>query len=80
MQGKLVMADDLDFSKLNMQFALAYLSKVQEAIALCKSEEDVIACVQWAAKHKVPFAARSGGHSYAAVSYTHLTLPTILLV
>ena len=68
MQGKLVMADDLDFSKLNMQFALAYLSKVPEAIALCKSEEDVIACVQWAAKHKVPFAARSGGHSYAGYS------------
>lgn len=68
MQGKLVMADDLDFSKLNMQFSLAYLSKVPEAIALCKSEEDVIACVRWAAEHNVPFAARSGGHSYAGYS------------
>jgi FAD/FMN-containing dehydrogenase len=68
MTGKLVMADDLDFSKVNVQWALAYLSETPEAIALCKSEEDVIACVKWASDHKVPIAARSGGHSYAGYS------------
>ena len=35
MRGKLVMADDLDFSRVNVQWALPYLSIVPEAIALC---------------------------------------------
>lgn len=68
MRGKLVMADDLDFSRVNVQWALPSLSIVPEAIALCNSEEDVIACVKWASEHKVPLAARSGGHSYAGYS------------
>lgn len=69
-QGSLVMQGDLDFARLNTQFALAYLSEIPQAIALCKSEADVIACVKWANVHKVPIAPRSGGHSYAGFSRT----------
>ena len=68
LKGKLVMAGDIDFSRLNTQYALAYLSEVPQAIALCDSEEDVIACVKWAGKHNIPVAPRSGGHSYAGYS------------
>jgi FAD/FMN-containing dehydrogenase len=68
MEGKLVMSSDIDFSRLNTQYALAYLSEVPQAIALCNSEEDVIACVKWARKNNIPVAPRSGGHSYAGYS------------
>ncbi|WP_439506742.1 FAD-binding oxidoreductase [Sediminibacterium sp.] len=68
LKGSLIMASDLDFAKFNTQYALAYLTEIPEAIALCTSEKDVIACVKWARKHKVPIVPRSGGHSYAAFS------------
>lgn len=69
-EGLLVMRDDLDFQRLNTQYALPYLSVVPEAIALCTTEADVVACVRWARRHNVPIAPRSGGHSYAGFSRT----------
>lgn len=68
LKGSLVMAEDIDFATLNTQYALAYLSEEPQAIALCKSEEDVVACVKWARENKIPIVARSGGHSYAGYS------------
>ncbi|MEV6896763.1 FAD-binding oxidoreductase [Amycolatopsis sp. NPDC051372] len=38
------------------------------AIAGCVSEADVQACVDFAARHGIPVAARSGGHSYVGYS------------
>jgi len=70
LQGSLVMRDDIDFAQLNTQYALAYLSVIPQAIALCESEADVVACVKWARRNNVPIVARSGGHSYAAYSRT----------
>lgn len=70
LQGKLYMRDDIDFSRLNTQYALAYLSVVPQAIALCESEADVIACVKWARRNNTPIVPRSGGHSYAGYSRT----------
>ena len=35
------------------------------AIALARDEQDVAACVRFAARSPLPFAVRSGGHSYA---------------
>jgi FAD/FMN-containing dehydrogenase len=35
------------------------------AIALARDERDVAACVRFAARSSLPFAVRSGGHSYA---------------
>ena len=70
LQGSLVMRDDIDFAKLNTQYALAYLSVIPQAIALCESEADVVACVRWARRNNMPVVARSGGHSYAGYSRT----------
>ena len=69
-KGSLIMRNDLDFKRLNTQYALAYLSVIPEAIALCKGEEDVVACVKWARQNKMPIVPRSGGHSYAGFSRT----------
>jgi hypothetical protein len=68
MKGSLLMASDIDFKKFNTQYALAYLSETPQAIALCNSEEDVVACVKWARANNMPVVPRSGGHSYAAFS------------
>ena len=38
------------------------------AIAVAHGERDVAACVRFAARSPLPFAARSGGHSYAGYS------------
>jgi FAD/FMN-containing dehydrogenase len=40
------------------------------AIAFCANPADVQRCVAFARAHDVPFAARSGGHSYAGYSTT----------
>ena len=39
-------------------------------ISYCASPEDVAACLAFARRHRVPVAARSGGHSYAGWSST----------
>lgn len=70
LSGVLIMREDIDFARLNTQYALAYLSVVPQAIALCKTEADVIACVKWARKNNMPVVPRSGGHSYAGFSRT----------
>jgi len=37
-------------------------------VALCADTADVAAAVRWARRYEVPFAARSGGHSYGGYS------------
>jgi hypothetical protein len=38
------------------------------ALAFCETVEDVARCVTWSRRHRVPLAARSGGHSYGGWS------------
>jgi FAD binding domain/Berberine and berberine like len=45
-----------------------YDSVLPHAIAVAHGERDVAACVRFAARSPLPFAARSGGHSYAGYS------------
>lgn len=47
-----------------------YASVRPAGVLSCASEGDVAAAVRWCAKHGVPFAPRSGGHSYAGFSTT----------
>ena len=39
-----------------------------QAVAMVRGERDVAACVQYAARTRIPFTARAGGHSYAGYS------------
>ncbi|MBB5081779.1 FAD/FMN-containing dehydrogenase [Nonomuraea endophytica] len=39
-------------------------------VLACATEADVRAALRWCAEHRVPFAARSGGHNYAGYSAT----------
>ena len=45
-----------------------YAGVLPRAIAVAHGERDVAACVRFAAGSPLPFAARSGGHSYAGYS------------
>ncbi len=45
-----------------------YAGVLPQAIAVAHGEGDVVACVRFAAGSPLPFAVRSGGHSYAGYS------------
>ncbi|MFG3498788.1 FAD-binding oxidoreductase [Streptomyces sp. NPDC047928] len=47
-----------------------YASVRPAGVLACATENDVRAAVRWCAKHGVPLAPRSGGHSYAGYSTT----------
>jgi FAD/FMN-containing dehydrogenase len=48
--------------------AARYAAPRPEGIAVCVSPQDAAACISWARDNGVPFAVRSGGHSYAGFS------------
>ncbi len=52
--------------------ALLYNSRFSDlhpaAIALCRGSDDVARCLEFTRTHDVPFALRSGGHSYGGYS------------
>jgi FAD/FMN-containing dehydrogenase len=48
--------------------ASRYQGSMPGGIAVCVVPEDAVACVGWARETGVPFAVRSGGHSYAGFS------------
>jgi FAD/FMN-containing dehydrogenase len=47
-----------------------YADTLPQAVAMCANEDDVIACVRFAARHRIPAVPRNGGHSYAGLSST----------
>ena len=48
--------------------ATRYMDMRPAGIAVCTSPADAATCVTWARETGVPFAVRSGGHSYAGFS------------
>ncbi|MEV4896379.1 FAD-binding protein, partial [Nonomuraea sp. NPDC055795] len=49
---------------------LRYAEVRPAGVLACATEADVRAALRWCAEHRVPFAARSGGHNYAGHSAT----------
>lgn len=47
-----------------------YSGVLPQGIAICQGSSDVSQCILWARSHHVPFAVRSGGHSYGGFSTT----------
>ncbi|TCO65438.1 FAD-binding oxidoreductase [Actinocrispum wychmicini] len=66
--GGLLLPGDADFDTTYRGFNSLRDSRKPAAVALCKKNEDVQACVAVARGSKIPIAARSGGHSYAGYS------------
>ena len=68
--GTLLHPGDPGYARMAPPYNRRYVDVEPQAIAVCKSATDVQRCVSWARQHGVPFAVRSGGHSYAGYSAT----------
>lgn len=66
--GRLVLPGDDDYDTVRRPYNLVYARRRPAAVALCADEDDVARCLEFAARHRVRVAARSGGHSYAGYS------------
>lgn len=68
--ARLYRPDDQDYRAHATANNQRYASIRPAGVLSCASQDDVAAAVRWCAKHGVPFAPRSGGHSYAGYSTT----------
>jgi FAD/FMN-containing dehydrogenase len=66
--GRLVLPGDADYDAVRRPYNTVYAHRRPAAIALCANESDVARCLDHAAGHRLPVAARSGRHSYAGYS------------
>jgi hypothetical protein len=68
LHGTLVQPSSPSYGVDRLLYNSKFVDLHPRAIAYCANADDVARCVAFAAAHEVPFAARSGGHSYAAYS------------
>ena len=70
LNGHLLQRGVPNFATIAAPWNLRFASTLPQAIARCATPEDVRICLLFASANKVPFAVRSGGHSYAGFSTT----------
>ncbi len=63
--GSLVLPDDDEFASLRKTFLSHVAEVLPQAVARCETPQDVARAVRFARAHQMPFAVRSGGHSFA---------------
>lgn len=68
LRGRLLRPSDTMYPAAAIINATRYARTRPEGIAICAVPEDAATCVAWARETGVPFAVRSGGHSYAGFS------------
>lgn len=68
LSGRLLREGDPMYAAATSINATRYAATRPHGIAVCMRPEDTVACVDWARGTGVPFAVRSGGHSYAGFS------------
>src|SRR5439155_11148648 len=68
LSGGLILPGESAYPGAKQSFNPLFDNKSPAAIARCTKPEDVQACIDVAAKARIPVAARSGGHSYAGYS------------
>ncbi|MFE3229107.1 FAD-binding oxidoreductase [Nocardia sp. NPDC059228] len=66
--GTLNLPSDSGYATAKLAYNPAFDTRRPAAIAQCATASDVQACVDAAARAKIPVAARSGGHSYGGYS------------
>jgi hypothetical protein len=70
LSGTLVRPGDSGYPTAKLLFDPRFDGQHPAGIAFVKSPHDVATCLAFVRKFKIPFAARSGGHSYAGWSGT----------
>ncbi|GAA3599870.1 FAD-binding oxidoreductase [Kineosporia mesophila] len=68
LDGPLLRPGDTGYAQASLPFNAALGRRTPAAIAQVTGRTDIKRCVQRAAGHGIPVAARSGGHSYAGYS------------
>ena len=68
LQGTLVRPGNAQYATARQLFSTRFDNVLPAAIAYCSSPTDVQRCLAFARRFNVPFAPRSGGHSYAGYS------------
>ena len=66
--GRLVRPGEADYGRHSAGCNKRYAGTSPEGVALCRGVGDVAAALRWAQDEGMPFAVRSGGHSYAGFS------------
>ena len=70
LHGTLLRPGTARYTSAALPYNQRYAAIRPQGVAECLDADDVRQCIMWARDHKVPFAVRSGGHSYAGYSTT----------
>ena len=68
LRGPLLRPGDPGYLAASVPYNRRYAGILPGGVALCADVRDVQTALRWALSYKVPFAARSGGHSYGGYS------------
>jgi hypothetical protein len=68
LKGSVVRPGDPSYATATQLFNPAVDSATPQGIAYCESAADVATCISFVQDHPLPFAVRSGGHSYGGYS------------
>lgn len=68
--GRLILPGDPAYPMAALPNNARWSGVLPVAVALCADAADVQRCIAWVQDNRVPFAVRSGGHSYAGFSTT----------
>jgi FAD/FMN-containing dehydrogenase len=68
LRGPLLTPGEAGYTAASTVANSAYAGVHPQAVAMVRGERDVATCVQYAARTRIPFTARAGGHSYAGYS------------
>jgi FAD/FMN-containing dehydrogenase len=68
LSGPVLRANSFDLSQIAVPYNARYAGNLPDAIALCRSAEDVAFAITWCNENRFPLVVQSGGHSYAGCS------------
>lgn len=68
LDGRLVRPGQPRYLEASLLYNSRFANQRPAAVALCRGSDDVARCLDFTGTHDVPFALRSGGHSYGGYS------------
>jgi FAD/FMN-containing dehydrogenase len=68
LHGRVLRPGQDGYAAASLPYNRRYAAIRPQGVALCADAADVAAALRWARRYELPFAARSGGHSYGGYS------------
>jgi FAD/FMN-containing dehydrogenase len=66
--GPLLRAGSFNLAQIARPYNLRYTAELPDAIALCRTPDDVAAAITWCNENRFPLVVQAAGHSYAGFS------------